>query len=120
MCTPTPEEDSVGEVMRKYLTLSEVKAYLDAEAATRELGKFSSAAREHAAAFSKLSPKVASRLVEELMNANISEEYAVKLVDILPKTAEEVRAIFQKENVDEAKLSAVLEILKKAEQSEGN
>lgn len=101
--------------MRKYLTLAEVKVYLDAEASTRELGKFSSAAREHAATFSKVSTEVANELVEKLMKANLSEESAVKIVDILPATPEEVRAILQKENdVDENKVSAVMEILKNA------
>lgn len=100
--------------MRKYLTLAEVKEYLDTEANTRELGRFSSAAREHTGNFAKLSPNEAKKLVEELMNAKFSEEVAVKIADILPVTPEEVRAILQKElDTDENRVSAVIEIVRK-------
>lgn len=100
--------------MRKYLTLAEVKEYLDAETKLRPLGKFSSAAREHAGNFSKLDVENAKKLVEELMAAKFSEEISVKAVDILPATPEEVRAILQKEpNIDENKVSTMLAIVKK-------
>ncbi|MEM3396364.1 MAG: RNA polymerase [Thermoplasmata archaeon] len=100
--------------MRKYLTLAEVKDYLDAEANTRELGRFSSAAREHAGNFTKLDAKDAKKLVEELIEAKFSEEVSVKLADILPATPEEVRAVLQKESdVDENRVSTALEIVKK-------
>ncbi|MCX8173233.1 MAG: RNA polymerase [Thermoplasmata archaeon] len=100
--------------MRKYLTLAEVKEYLDAEANTRELGKFSSAAREHAGNFARLSAKETKKLIEELLNAKFSEEVAVKIADILPATPEEARAVLQKEvDVDENKVSTALEIVKK-------
>ncbi|MEM3444522.1 MAG: RNA polymerase [Thermoplasmata archaeon] len=100
--------------MRRYLTLAEVKEYLDAETNSRKLGKFSSAAREHAGNFSKLDVEKAKKLVEELMEAKFSEEVSVKAADILPATPEEVRAILQKEpDMDENKVSAMLTIVKK-------
>ncbi|MGB9636866.1 MAG: RNA polymerase [Thermoplasmata archaeon] len=100
--------------MRKYLTLAEVKEYLDAEANTRELGKFSSTAREHATTFSKVSKETAVEIVKKIMESGIQEEYAVKVADLLPSTPEEVRAIFQKEMAfDENTISTVLSIVKK-------
>jgi DNA-directed RNA polymerase subunit F len=99
--------------MRKYLTLAEVKDFLDNEAKTRELGKYSNSAREHASTFSKLDVKSAQKLLSELMELKIREEHAVKIVDVLPKTPEEARAILQNEpDIDENKIGKILELIK--------
>lgn len=54
---------------------------------------------EHLTKFAKLKPKEARKLVEELTKSNekIREDIAVKIVDLMPKDENDVRAIFAKE-----------------------
>ncbi len=66
--------------------------------------------------FTKLSKKDALKLKEELTalgNVKIREEHIIKLVDILPKDAEDVNKIFSDTGLTEEETNAILEITKK-------
>jgi len=73
---------------------------------------------EYASKFAKLKGKEVEKLVEELKNANIpriKEKHIVKIVDIMPKTVDELKALFLKEEVTLSKedLQKILDILAK-------
>ncbi len=73
---------------------------------------------EYASKFAKLDAEQARALIEELKNANIprfKDKHIVKLVDIMPKTADEIKAIFAKEELALSKedIQKILDILAK-------
>lgn len=60
-----------------------------------EIGSLQRRTLEYVSKFSKLSPKKAKELREKLLSLeDITEEEAVMIVNILPRTAEELRDIF--------------------------
>lgn len=79
--------------------LSEVKELLEAEREKRgELRYEQKLALEHAQTFAKLDPKESRKLYEEVLKIDrLSPENAAKIADLCPRTADDVRAIFQKE-----------------------
>ena len=100
----------------EFLTLAEIKALLDKEQKKRELTPEQNYAHEHAKQFSKLSAKDAKKLVKELTNIEpITSILACKLVDLMPKHPDEIRAVFLKERVsiDE---ETITKLLKKIEE----
>jgi DNA-directed RNA polymerase subunit F len=57
---------------------------------------------EYAAKFSKLTEKKAAKLLGELTQAGIpriKDRHLAKLIDVMPETPEEVRAVFSKEDI---------------------
>lgn len=74
-------------------------------------------ALEHLSKFAKLKPKKARKLVEELKASNekIREDIAVKIVDLMPKDENDVRAIFAKERYALTKedIEGILKITKR-------
>jgi len=73
---------------------------------------------EYVSKFAKLNKEDAEKLMEELRSANIprvKERHIVKLVDLMPKTADEVKVIFAKEEVALSKedVQKILDILAK-------
>ena len=69
---------------------------------------------EYAKKFSKLGKRNAAELMEKLMGLEgMKPEIAVKIVDILPSNADQVKLIFAKERVsaDEKQVSKVLELV---------
>ena len=96
----------------EFLTLAEIKELLDKEQKKRELTSEQNFAHEHAKLFAKLSAKDAKKLVKELSGIEpVSIAHACKLVDLMPKYPEEVRAVFLKERVtvDEETIDQILE-----------
>lgn len=82
----------------KIVTMSEVKVLLEKEQEKRELTYEQTLALQHVGTFVKLSPTKTRKLVKSLTELEfMSEANAIKIADILPKEAEEVRAIFAKE-----------------------
>lgn len=93
---------------KKPLTLAEVKEYTkDSE---------SQPLIEYMKSFSKLSTTNASKLTEELVSLNnlkMKEEDIVKLVDFLPKDAEDLNKIFLDVSLSEEESNTILAVIKK-------
>ena len=95
------------------ITLNEVKKTLTERAKEKELNFEQKHALEHAKLFASLTPANAEKLKKSLMDIDISDEIATKIVDIVPN-ALELNLILEKEkDVDEEKKQEILDILKK-------
>lgn len=83
-----------------YVTLAEVKQLLDEAGEARELSPDQKLAQDHAQKISRLDPDKAQQLRDELLKLGfISEALSVKIVDILPTHADDVRVLFSKERM---------------------
>ena len=99
----------------EYLTLEEIKELLTKEQKKRTLTTEQNYSLEHAIRFSKLSAKDAKKLVKALTDIEpLSKAQACKLVDLMPKYKEEVKAVFLKERVaiDDATITEILDKVK--------
>lgn len=106
---------------KKYVTLAEVHEILQNISKERELNDVQKNALKYAEDFSKIKPQNAKRLKEKLMKIEIvNEKLAVKLIDIMPKTPDEVRVVFLKDKIIPTPddIQKILEILwpKKSEE----
>jgi DNA-directed RNA polymerase subunit F len=102
-----PEENRI-------VPLSEVKKMLDGEEKARELSYEQRLALEHARHFSNSALAGDEKLVKKLMNIErINEPLAVKIVEVTPKTENEVRAIFSKErfNLEPEEIQEIIKIM---------
>ncbi len=101
----------------KYVPLAEVKNILKKISTERkELTYEQRIALEHAEAFSKISVKATKDLIKELKTLERLEEFHVyKIADILPTTADDVKAIFAKERFTptETEIKKIVEIVAK-------
>lgn len=83
------------------VSLSEVVKILEEREKSSELGYEQKNALEYARKFSHLSVDKSRELISKLTELPfVSEAMAVKIVDLLPKTEEEVMLIFQQEKRD--------------------
>jgi len=99
----------------EYLTLVEIKELLTKEQKKRTLTTEQNYSLEHATRFSKLGAKDSKKLVKELMGIEpLSKVQACKLVDLMPKYPEEVKAVFLKERVaiDDGTITKILDKVK--------
>jgi DNA-directed RNA polymerase subunit F len=99
---------------RKYLTLEEVREILEKISKERELNNLQKNVLRHAQEFSKVKQKDIKRLKEKLMKIEIiNEKYAAKLIDLMPKTPDEVRVVFLKDKIipTPEDIQKILEIL---------
>ncbi len=101
----------------KYVPLAEVKNILKKISKERkELTYEQRIALEHAEAFSKISVKATQDLIKELKTLERLEEFHVyKIADILPTTADDVKAIFAKERFTptETEIKKIVELVAK-------
>lgn len=75
-------------------------------------------AHEHTTKFAKLGAGKSRALINELLGlAKMKEEIAVRIADLMPKSANEVRAIYAKERftLTEADLEKILDLVAKYE-----
>lgn len=75
-------------------------------------------AHEHTTKFAKLGAGKSRALINELLRlAKMKEEIAVRIADLMPKSANEVRAIYAKERftLTEADLEKILDLVAKYE-----
>jgi len=97
--------------------LAEVKAILEEEAGQRELSTEQKYSLEHAQRFSRLDDKKAKKLIGELIEGveGLSEVLAVKMADIMPVDAEDIRVMFAKERSQPQKkdIEKILGIIEK-------
>jgi DNA-directed RNA polymerase subunit F len=85
------------------VSLAEVKTMLEKAqkerlAASIELTYEQKIALEHARRFSRVSTAIAKKIVADVRAAfpDVEEKFAVRVADLLPQHADDVRAIFQK------------------------
>lgn len=70
---------------------------------------------EYLKTFTKLSAAKAAELESELRalnNVKLKEEYIIKIVDLLPKDAEDLHKIFHDVSLEEQEITTVLDIVK--------
>ncbi|WP_019177955.1 RNA polymerase Rpb4 family protein [Methanomassiliicoccus luminyensis] len=84
----------------RYVSLSEVKHILDEAGESRELSPDQRLAQDHAQKVARLSLEDARKLQAELQKLGfISEALSVKIVDLMPTHADDVRVLFSKERM---------------------
>lgn len=84
----------------RYVTLSEVKQLLEESGESRELSPDQKLAQDHAQKVARLSLEKARELQAELLKLGfISEALSIKIVDLLPTHADDVRVLFSKERM---------------------
>jgi len=100
----------------KPITLSEAKNILEKRKKEAELEYEQQQAFEHTEQFAHLEPKAAKKLVDELMkNEKVNIDTAIKIVDIMPKKPETLKAILLKDKIEmtDEEITQLLELLKK-------
>lgn len=108
-------------ISEEILTLSEVRNLLEEireerSKEDRELGYELRKAISHAEMFAKLEPEKSRELMNELLKLEkMKPEIAVRIVDILPLTNDEVRSIYAKERytLSEKELKDIIELVTK-------
>jgi DNA-directed RNA polymerase subunit F len=101
----------------EYVSLAELKVILEKEKAARgELSPEQQYTLSNSTLFARLDPAKVPTMVKELLEVPMmSPANAAKVVDLLPATSEDVRAIFAKERFSLSKEDSdkVLEIVAK-------
>jgi len=101
---------------KKYLTLAEVKDVITDRQDEGELTAEQKLALEHSQKFARIDTKKAKKLVKELLELGfVSEVNAVKITDIMPTHADDVRLIFSKEraSVEKKDIEKILSVVEK-------
>ena len=101
---------------KKVVTLAEVKEILDERQKDGELSPVQMLSLEHAWMFCRVDSKKAKKLVKELIELGfVSEINAVKIADIMPSNADDVRLIFSKEraSVEKKDIEKILSVVEK-------
>ncbi|MBU5558061.1 MAG: RNA polymerase Rpb4 family protein [Candidatus Aenigmatarchaeota archaeon] len=100
----------------KPITMAEAKDILAKRAKIKELGYEQKLAMEHLKKFTKLKPDEAKKFLAELSAiVRMSDETAVQIANLLPKTVDELRLIFAREkfSLKEDEINRILELVKK-------
>lgn len=101
---------------KKMAALAEVKEILLTRQEEQELTAEQKLALEHCQKFSRLEAKKAKKLVKELGGLEfLTEQNVVKIADIMPTHADDVRVIFAKEraNLEKKDIEKILSIVEK-------
>jgi DNA-directed RNA polymerase subunit F len=101
---------------KKIVSLAEVKDILTERQSESELTAEQKLALEHSQKFARVDSKKSKKLVKELTELGfVSETNAVKIADIMPSYADDVRLIFSKEraSVEKKDIEKVLSIVQK-------
>lgn len=92
----------------KPLSLAEVRSRIESSEEKHPL-------HDYLKAYCKLSLEKARSLEEQIKGLNsikIKEEHIVKIVDLLPRDAEEIHKIFNDVSLDESEVNAILNVVK--------
>ena len=103
-------------VKSRFATVGEVGEVLEARKGEGELGFEQQVTLDYAKKFTKLDKGKRETLLKELLDfEKIKEEAAVKIVDLLPTNADQLRLIFSKERyvLDDKETGEVLDVVKK-------
>ena len=106
---------------KKFLTIEEVREILEDISKERELNPLQKKVLKYVQEFSKVKHNEVKKLKEKLLKIEIvNEKYATKLIDIMPKTPDEVRTIFLKDKIipTPEDIPKILEILKSNREKE--
>lgn len=101
---------------KKIVSLAEVKDILTERQNESELTAEQKLALEHSQKFARIDSKKSKKLVKELTELGfVSETNAVKIADIMPSHADDVRLIFSKEraSVEKKDIEKVLSVVQK-------
>jgi len=83
-------------ISEKPVSVREVREILEKRKEKGELTYEQKVSLEYAQEFGKAKPKKAHEVIEKLRKEGIDERTAVKLVDLQPKTKEELKLVFEK------------------------
>lgn len=101
---------------KKIAALAEVKEILLERQEAQELTPEQKLATEHCQKFARLDAKKTKKLVKELLALGfVTEANAVKIADITPQHADDVRVIFAKEraNLEKKDIEKILSVVEK-------
>lgn len=84
-------------VKEEVLTLPQVKKLLEQRGKEGELSYLQRLTYDYAVKLSKLSPEKAEELLNRLKAEGLSPEISAQIVNIMPKTVDELRTIFASE-----------------------
>lgn len=102
----------------KPVGMPEAKKVMISREKDKELTYEQKLALEHLKKFTKLKPTQAKKFLEELSEVlRMSEETKIQILNLLPKTPDELRMIFTRENfsLKDNEIKKILEIIKKYE-----
>jgi DNA-directed RNA polymerase subunit F len=100
----------------KPVGMPEAKNVMSSREKEKELTYEQKLALEHLKKFTKLNPTEAKKFLEELSGVlRMSEETKIQILNLLPKTPDELRMIFTRENfsLKDNEIKKILEIIKK-------
>jgi len=100
----------------KPIGMPEAKEILDSREKRKELNYEQKLALEHLRKFTKLKPSESEKFLEELSGVlRMSQETMVQILNLLPKTPDELRMIFAREkfSLKDEEIKKILEIVKK-------
>jgi len=103
-------------INEKSISMGEARIIMEKQEKNRELNYEQKLALEHLKKFTKLKDKEAEKLIEELgCIVKMLPDTAVQLINILPKTADELRLIFSREkfSLKEDEIKKILDVLSK-------
>jgi len=103
-------------IQSRAIPAAEARVILEAAQKERELGYEQNLAAEHLKKFVSLKPEESKKLAEELSSViRMSPETQAQIINILPKTPDELRLIFAREkfSLKEEETGKILEIVKK-------
>ncbi|MCD6381328.1 MAG: hypothetical protein J7L50_03275, partial [Candidatus Odinarchaeota archaeon] len=96
---------------RKYLTLPEVKEILEKLSEERELDYTQRITLDYVSKFSRISKEKTMELLKKLMELGVDEESAYQIVNIMPKTLEELSTIVGGRAYSDEKMKEVVELI---------
>lgn len=103
-------------IKTKPVGMSEAREILDSREKRKELSYEQKLALEHLRKFTKLKPSESKKFLEELSRVlRMSEETMTQILNLLPKTPDELRMIFAREkfSLKDGEIKKILEIVKK-------
>lgn len=101
---------------KKFLSLAEVRDTLMERQNDGELTAEQKLSLEHSQKFARVDAKKARKLIKELLELGfVSEVNAIKIADIMPTHADDVRLIFSKEraSVEKKDIEKILSVVQK-------
>jgi DNA-directed RNA polymerase subunit F len=99
-------------ISEKPVSVSEVRKILEERKEKGELTYEQKVTLEYAQEFGKVGPKKLKDAMEKLTDLGIDEKTAVRIIDVRPKTKEELKLIFEKTRLGlkEEQIKKILDI----------
>jgi DNA-directed RNA polymerase subunit F len=100
----------------RYVSLAEVKEMMQEEAASRELTQEQKLALDQSSKMARTDAETAKKLMKELSSIDfITEGVAVKIADLMPTHADDIRVLFAKERIvlDKKQIEQIIKSVEK-------